>query len=57
MKPISDQKKNTEYSPLPIPQDPNNILIPYVNSELGILSEVISKINDDILLIKQTLGI
>ena len=57
MKSISDQKKNTEYSPLPIPQDPNNILIPYVNSELGILSEVISKINDDILLIKQTLGI
>ena len=57
MKPISDQKKNTEYQALPIPQDPNNVLIPYLNNELQILGEVIAKINDDILAIRSHLGI
>ena len=57
MKNNTEQSKNTEYQALPIPQDPENVLIPYLNNELQILGEVISKINDDILMIRTHLGI
>ncbi len=57
MKNNTDQKKNTEYQALPIPLITDDPLVPYINNELQVLSEVISKLNDDILMIRTHLGI
>lgn len=57
MKNNTDQKKNTDYQALPIPLITDDPLVPYINNELQVLSEVISKLNDDILMIRTHLGI